>query len=665
MTDSWLKNYSERAKELHVDIGNKDEALKFLRDVRRSEKQQQTRPPLTRSSAVPNFSGVGRNGGQPLPRREVKGRPLPPARADTIGGLRRMFKAEGIFKHASEEHLSEFLVFLKEKGGNVHAAKPVLRLYSLFRDQKSQTGRHFLDNPKTRMTQKLIRATNDYLSPPNALVDAAAQYAEALRTIFHLNPIGYRQYEPVQRNALTELIRQTPEGKQEAVKDHVVHLCTSVSHDALNELDEFGETPLTTALHHNALDLVDLLIDLGADVNCANARGDTPLAVALAKCPHLAQPLLDKGADVFCVNQSGETPLEAWRQAGSDPEIGHVLFEVIANTCDQAIWAFNAQGGSLRHAQAGFTSVVQSLESIAENESESGKAAAECLNTVRTVAEGILSPLDILLTFINSPDDAYLDFAIDSVPAFVRSTIKKLDNAQQIITTLEQIVTRLDAHFQANNFSEEKNPANALTKVLCTLWDIEHHQHGFKFLVMRRDYSGTDIDYDLLAGHWANQLMRHPELIDANKKQVARLFRGFLNDSVKDKLSFNVLRNSPETALCCEPLMKHVISDQKGGKSLLSLYIQDTLNELSEFRCDKNIPHAHKLLLHLFSIISCGAGSWGWVADEVRDLYELLVRKLHHYHQKGERKALLKMASAEQRAVFDHIEERARQVGSE
>jgi nucleoside phosphorylase len=78
----------------------------------------------------------------------------------------------------------------------------------------------------------------------------------------------------------------------------------------VNGTNDCGEAPLFQTAHVNNLDMVQILLDKGANVNTANNYGETPLS----KAAHLnnadmVQILLDKGANVNTANHCGETPL--------------------------------------------------------------------------------------------------------------------------------------------------------------------------------------------------------------------------------------------------------------------------------------------------------------------------------------------------------------------
>lgn len=72
-------------------------------------------------------------------------------------------------------------------------------------------------------------------------------------------------------------------------------------------------------------EIVDLLIDRGADVNRPGLGGDLPLTVAVRRGrPALMQRLLERGADVDRRDQRGMTPLEHAQRQGR-PETVELL----------------------------------------------------------------------------------------------------------------------------------------------------------------------------------------------------------------------------------------------------------------------------------------------------------------------------------------------------
>ncbi len=77
-------------------------------------------------------------------------------------------------------------------------------------------------------------------------------------------------------------------------------------------LKEETETPLFTAITTGNLNIVDLLLDKGANKEAKNVKGETPLFAAIRSKQHeIVKLLLDKGADSEAKNPNDETPIFA------------------------------------------------------------------------------------------------------------------------------------------------------------------------------------------------------------------------------------------------------------------------------------------------------------------------------------------------------------------
>lgn len=94
-------------------------------------------------------------------------------------------------------------------------------------------------------------------------------------------------------------------GNIQAVNQHIA------AGTDLNIKDDYGSTPLNTAIVFGRTDVALALIEGGADHSVTNNEGSTPLHNAAFFCrTDLVKALLDKGADKSLRNNYGSTPLE-------------------------------------------------------------------------------------------------------------------------------------------------------------------------------------------------------------------------------------------------------------------------------------------------------------------------------------------------------------------
>jgi ankyrin repeat protein len=83
-----------------------------------------------------------------------------------------------------------------------------------------------------------------------------------------------------------------------------------MKYKSLDECDESGSTALMWACYDEKLEIVELLLENGADVNIVSNTGDTALTIAIRE-EHVAivEMLLEYGADTRVKNDRGENPL--------------------------------------------------------------------------------------------------------------------------------------------------------------------------------------------------------------------------------------------------------------------------------------------------------------------------------------------------------------------
>ncbi|OBT53419.1 hypothetical protein VE04_07004 [Pseudogymnoascus sp. 24MN13] len=110
------------------------------------------------------------------------------------------------------------------------------------------------------------------------------------------------------------------------IYDAVVYLTKELKLD-LNDVGVRHRTPLYAASWKGNIDVVKVLLELGADVTVADSNGETPLYVA-SHNGHVdvVKVLLEHGADVTVANISGWTPLNAASSYGH-VDVVRVLLE--------------------------------------------------------------------------------------------------------------------------------------------------------------------------------------------------------------------------------------------------------------------------------------------------------------------------------------------------
>lgn len=79
----------------------------------------------------------------------------------------------------------------------------------------------------------------------------------------------------------------------------------------VNSLNEYGHSPLCTAVHAGSMKFVKTLVEIGADVNLKDNDGWTALHFATAtKQYDIAKYLMTVGADMKATTNDGLKPLE-------------------------------------------------------------------------------------------------------------------------------------------------------------------------------------------------------------------------------------------------------------------------------------------------------------------------------------------------------------------
>lgn len=106
--------------------------------------------------------------------------------------------------------------------------------------------------------------------------------------------------------------------------------CLRQNPENVNIRDQNGYTPLHHAMRHKekAQELINLLLDFGADINILDQSGHTPLVHTLTYNNPLAlKTLINKGANIFIADHLGATPLFHATITHTRPELLKTLLQ--------------------------------------------------------------------------------------------------------------------------------------------------------------------------------------------------------------------------------------------------------------------------------------------------------------------------------------------------
>jgi len=77
-----------------------------------------------------------------------------------------------------------------------------------------------------------------------------------------------------------------------------------------NKKDDLGQTPLHRAVNYESVEIIELLIMEGADVNAINNDGESPMFMVSSYDIRIIKLLLEYGADPNIKNDVGRTILD-------------------------------------------------------------------------------------------------------------------------------------------------------------------------------------------------------------------------------------------------------------------------------------------------------------------------------------------------------------------
>ncbi len=138
------------------------------------------------------------------------------------------------------------------------------------------------------------------LSPADSL-SVKMMYEEDAAIIAALSTLS--NLDEADRDGRTMLINAAVYGKYEVAKYLLAHNAN------IHAADGLGFTALHGAVKGKDAQMVQLLLESGADANAKNALGNTPLFVASWQRPDIIKLLLEHGADPTAANNFGNAPI--------------------------------------------------------------------------------------------------------------------------------------------------------------------------------------------------------------------------------------------------------------------------------------------------------------------------------------------------------------------
>jgi hypothetical protein len=121
----------------------------------------------------------------------------------------------------------------------------------------------------------------------------------------------------------------------------IIYVDQLVADGSLNAPSKYGIIPINRAVQNGDRELLELLIQAGADINVKNSRGSTPIHIAVIRgYQELVELLLRAGADITIQDDAGFTALQIALEKG-DESIINLLKNHLSQATDEV-----SKGGS-------------------------------------------------------------------------------------------------------------------------------------------------------------------------------------------------------------------------------------------------------------------------------------------------------------------------------
>lgn len=243
---------------------------------------------------------------------------------------------------AAETGNSEIIAMLTEAGADVNCTDTngVTPLMVMARQGRTDAALKFLRNPDVDIT---LRDNLNHMAIDYATASGLRELVKALsQSEEHTDASGNTTLHHACWNEQGEVVKVLLEQDRENV----------------NKVNDDGETPLILAVKRSNLVITRLLLDAGADAQCADMDGVLPLHIAADNGDlFVARALLEAGADINAKTTGGQTPLILAARNGKN-DFTAMLTEAGAdvNAVD------NEQHSALYYAtEAGYTEIVEQL----------------------------------------------------------------------------------------------------------------------------------------------------------------------------------------------------------------------------------------------------------------------------------------------------------------